>query len=229
MIRTSQLAIVVSCLLVAGCTESGLPEPQGAPQSSTTSTSTQLSTTASTIASPTLAAGDQDDPPEFTWFTSSTACDPDAADANLQVIEAFITAYNDRDEERMTELASESLTVDDLSGIPHLGKDSWTGVTAWANEGWSVDDRFELTRLVMYDGGSVFEVDRTNEVLSANGIERLHHTWKTHSAKCVISHMVLHLPFGDVGESECRFWEVFADDLAEGTSQALNPPEACSE
>jgi hypothetical protein len=64
-------------------------------------------------------------------------------------------------------------------------------VTAWANEG-RVDDRFALTKLVMYDGGSVFEVDRSNEVLRANGIERLHHTWKVHSFE------LCHLPHGAV-------------------------------
>jgi hypothetical protein len=40
--------------------------------------------------------------------------------------------------------------------------------------------------------------------------------------------MVLYLPFESLGASECRFWEVFADDLAEGTTQSINEPEACS-
>jgi hypothetical protein len=229
MKRIPLLVLALPSLLVAGCTESGSREVPETRPPSTTSTSTQPSTTTSTIARPTVAAGEQNEPPEFTEFTSSTTCDPDADDANLQVIQAFVTAYNDRDESRLTELASESVTVDDLNGIPHLGEDNWTGVTAWASEGWNVDDQFELTSLVMYDGGSVFEVNRSNEVLRANRIEKLHHTWKAHSSNCVISHMVLYLPFGDVGASECRYWEAFADELAAGTTQTLNPPEVCSE
>lgn len=229
MKRIPLLALALTCLLIAGCTESGSGEVPETNPSSTMSTSTQPSTTTSMIASPTVAAGEQAEPLEFTEFTSSTTCDPDADDANLQVVQALVTAYNDRDESRLTELASESVRVDDLSGIPHLGEDNWTGVTAWASEGWSVGDQFELTRLVMYDGGSVFEVNRSNEVLASNGIEKLHHTWKAHSSNCVISHMVLYLPFGDVGASECRYWDAFADELEAGTTQTLNPPEVCSE
>lgn len=114
-----------------------------------------------------------------------------------------------------------------------LGEDDWTGITRWAEAGWSVDDRFELTRLVMYDSGSVFEVQRSNDVLRSNGIEQLHHSWKAHSSNCTISHMVLYhmvlyLPFEQLGSAECRFWEAFADDLAEGTTQEIEEPEACS-
>lgn len=68
-------------------------------------------------------------------------------------------------------------------------KDDWAGVTRWAEEGWSVDDRFALTRLVMYDSGSVFQVERSNDVLRSNEIDQLHHSWKTHSSNCTISHM----------------------------------------
>lgn len=80
----------------------------------------------------------------------------------------------------------------------------------------------------MYDSGSVFEVQRSNDLLRANGIEQLHHSWKTHSSSCSISHMVLYLPFEELGSAECRFWEAFADDLAEGTTQEINEPESCS-
>jgi hypothetical protein len=217
--RLQILLTVGCCLLLAACTGSDPVEPSASSQPSTTSPATDSS----------LVAGNEDDPPEFTDFRTTSACDPDAEDANLQVIEAFITAYNDRDETRLAELTELLVTVDDLNGIPHLGTDRWTGVTDWAHKGWEVDDRFELTSLVMYDGGSVFEVDRSNDVLSASGIESLHHTWKVHSGDCVISHMVLYLPFGEVGESECRFWDSFATDLAQGTDQGLVRPEACSD
>jgi hypothetical protein len=171
---------------------------------------------------------DSEEPPVFTEFTSSPACDPTAEDANLQVVEAFVTAYDSRDEGRLVELVTDSVTIADMSGIPHLGEDDWAGVTEWAEKGWAVDDRFQLTRLVMYDSGSVFEVERSNDLLRANGIESLRHSWKVHSYRCAISHMVLYLPFESLGASECRFWEVFADDLAEGTTQSINEPEACS-
>ena len=184
--------------------------------------------TTTTTAATTRTPSDEE-PPMFTEFASSPACDPASEDANLQVIEAFVTAYNDRDGSRLAELApSDSLPIADMSGIPHLGEDDWTGVTGWAEVGWSVEDRFELTRLVMYDSGSVFEVERSNDVLRANGIESVRHSWKVHSYRCAISHMVLYLPFETLGALECLFWDVFADELAEGTTQAIIRPEACS-
>jgi hypothetical protein len=67
-------------------------------------------------------------------------------------------------------------------GKAPLELDSCAEVGAWANEGWAVDDRFELTGLVMYDGGAVFDVVRSNDVLRANGIEKLSHQGKTHSS-----------------------------------------------
>lgn len=176
----------------------------------------------------TTTPGDSEEPPVFTEFTSSTACDPTAEDSNLQVIEAFVTAYDNRDERRLAELVADSITIADMSGIPYLGEDDWVGVTDWAEQGWAVDDHFQLTRLVMYDSGSVFEVERSNDVFRANEIESLRHSWKVHSYRCAISHMVLYLPFESLGDSECRFWEVFADDLAEGTTQSISKPEGCS-
>jgi hypothetical protein len=149
-----------------------------------------------------------------------------------------VTAYNNRDEERLSELIADpppvsnatGISVDDMSGIPHLGADHWVGVSEWAERGWSVDDRFELTRLVMYGGGSVFEVDRSNDVLRANGIESLHHAGKVHSARCLISQLVLYLPDAlDKGSDECRFFEVFADDLTEGTTQSIAANPKCFE
>lgn len=220
---------VALAVLSAGCVESGVED-----QSTTTELSTPVSgpatdeTTTTTSQPTTLTLREPDEPLEFTEFETSTACEPTAEDSNLQVIQAFVTAYNDRDLDRLRELVSDSVTVADLSGIPHLGQDDWTGISRWAEAGWGVDDRFELTRLVMYDSGSVFEVDRSNDVLRSNGIEQLHHSWKTHSFNCTISHMVLYLPFEELGSAECRFWEVFSSELAAGTAQNINEPEACS-
>lgn len=144
---------------------------------------------------------EQSEPPEFTEFSSSTACNRDDDHANLHLVQAFVAAYNDRDKDRLVDLDSSGsspiagpLSIADMSGIPHLGEDDWTEVSDWADRGWSVDDRFELTRLVMYDGGSVFELERSNDVLRANGIESLHHFGKVHSSRCSISQLVLYLP-----------------------------------
>lgn len=223
--------VLTACLVIVGCTESNsFPQTSVTEVPSPTSTAPTIPPTSTTsVAGPTLTLREPEEPPEFTEFTSSTACDPGADDANLQVIQAFVTAYNDRDGSRLAELApADSLIVADMSGIPHLGEDDWTGVTGWAERGWSVEDRFELTRLVMYDSGSVFEVERSNDVLRANGIESLRHSWKVHSYRCAISHMVLYLPFEVLGASECLFWDVFGKELAEGTTQSIIRPEACS-
>ena len=223
--------LLTTCLVIVGCTESeSFPQTNVSEVTPTTSTTPTISPTSTpSMAGPTLTLREPEEPPEFTEFTSSTACDPSAEDANLQVVQAFVTAYNDRDGSRLAELApSDSLPIADMSGIPHLGEDDWIGVTDWAERGWSVDDRFELTRLVMYDSGSVFEVERSNDVLRANGIESLRHSWKVHSYGCAISHMVVYLPFETLGASECLFWDVFADDLAQGTTQSIVRPEACS-
>ncbi len=123
---------------------------------------------------------------------------------------------------------SDTVNIDDLIGIPHLGQDTWTEVSEWADQGWTVEDQFELTRLVMYGGGSIFEMNRSNGVLRTNGIEKLHHQGKTHSSNCVISRLVLYSPFGH-GALECRFWDVFADELADGTDQSHRRPHVCSE
>lgn len=224
-------AVLLVYLVIVGCTES-----DSSPEAGVTEVSSPVSTpqtipptTTTTVLSSTLTLREREEPPVFTEFMASTACDPAAEDANLQVVQAFVTAYNDQDGSRLTELvSSDSVSVADMSGIPHLGEDDWTGVTSWAEEGWSVGDRFELTRLVMYDSGSVFEVERSNDLLRDHGIESLRHSWKVPSYRCAIS-QVLYLPFESLGASECRFWEVFADDLAEGTTQSISEPEACSE
>ena len=226
--RWSVFAAAMAVLLAA-CVESGVDDPSTTTELAAPVTEPEGQATTTTITQPTtLTLREPDDPLEFTEFETTTACEPTADDSNLQVIQAFVTAYNERDLDMLREFVSESITIADMSGIPHLGEDDWTGVSRWAEAGWSVDDRFELTRLVMYDSGSVFEVERSNDVLRSNGIDQLHHLWKTHSSNCTISHMVLYLPFDELGSAECRFWEVFSDELAEGTTQDIIEPEACS-
>lgn len=239
MTRLPLGALLASCLLIAACTGSGLSVETSTPQASTqtpsiatpsSTTTTTPATTTTALLTPTVTFAEQEPPPEFTEFTSSTACDPEAEDANLQVVQAFVAAYNDRDESRLAELVRPDSPIADMSGIPHLGEDDWTDVNAWATKGWGVNDQFQLTRLVMYDGGSVFELERSNEVLRTSGIESLRHSGKVHSSNCAIFRLVLYLPTSeDSTSAECLFWDVFADALADGTKQAIREPNACSE
>lgn len=115
-----------------------------------------------------------------------------------------------------------------MSGIPHLGEDDWAGVTDWADHWWAVDEHFELTRLVNVRLG--FRLPDGTEQRSAAPMESRASATRGRykSYRCAISHMVLYLPFESLGDSECRFQEVFADDLAEGTTQSSSEPEACS-
>ena len=224
MNRQSAFVMMSAVLAVVGCAGSQLSTDTGG-------TATSESSSASTEPIPTFASstvGEADEPPEFTQFTTSTVCDPDDTEANLEVVQAFVNAYNDRDEDRLAELFSASVIVDDLSGLPHLPQDSWTDIRAWANEGWEVDDHFELTRLVMYNGGGVFDLIRSNVLLRANNIENLHHRGKTHSSRCLISRLVLYLPSAE-DASDCRFWDAFAGDVARRTTQTIAPPESCLE
>jgi hypothetical protein len=143
--KWSTLAVALA-VLAAGCVESSSTDPGSTTEASTPVTEPPAQETTTTMTPfTTLTLREPDEPPEFTEFESSTACEPTAEDANLQVVQAFVTAYNDRDLDRLQELASESVTVADMSGIPHLGEDDWTGVTRWAETGWNVNDRFELT------------------------------------------------------------------------------------
>lgn len=223
------MALPAVCVLVVGCTGSeSSPRTSVTQVPSPTSTSSTIRPTTSTVTFPTLTFAEQEEPSVFTEFTHSSACDPDAAEANLQVIQAFVTAYNERDQTRLAELLASNPPIADMSGIPHLGRDHWTAVSTWSEMGWRVDDRLQLSRLIMYDSGSVFDLVRSNDVLRANGIETLRHSGKVHSFRCSISHLVLYLPRSEEPTSpECLFWEVFEDALAEGTTQSISEPEAC--
>ena len=205
------------------------PSAQATTTTSTSAISSTTSTTTQVTSTPTLPESEASID-EFTVFTASTACDPSAEDANLQVIQAFTTAYNDHDQARLAELFPiASPIIADMSGIPHLAEDDWNDVNAWAAKGWSVDDQFVLTRLLMYESGSVFDLERSNDVLRTKGVESLRHLGKVHSSNCAISQIVLYLPTSDnPNSSECLYWKVFDNELSEGTTQNITTPEACS-
>ena len=53
-------------------------------------------------------------------FESPMGCDPAAEDADLQVAQAFFTAYNERNLQRLEELVAPNLSeIWDPSGLPH--------------------------------------------------------------------------------------------------------------
>lgn len=64
-------------------------------------------------------------------------CDPDSEQAALQVVQAFITAYNERQLDRLQELADPNLDeIWDPSAIPLTGRVSHTDLVEWAEAGW---------------------------------------------------------------------------------------------
>ena len=223
MRRVLSSLLAISLALVS-CTSGG---PSADTTTPPRSASLTVQPTTSTVAVPVLTLAEQE-PPVFTEFATSRSCDPTSEIANLEVIQAFVTAYNERDETRLTEFIADAAPVADMSGIAHLGEDDWVGVEDWARAGWAVDDRFELLQLVMFGSGSVFEVARSNDVLASAGIDTLRHRWKVHSFRCSISQMVLYLPGEEAGVERCRFWEAFGDDLVNGTTQPIEQPESCS-
>lgn len=94
--KWSTLAVALA-VLAAGCVESGSTDQGRITETSTPVTeppTQEMTTTMTPITTVTLR--EPDEPPEFTEFESSTACEPTAEDANLQVIQAFVTAYLDR-------------------------------------------------------------------------------------------------------------------------------------
>jgi len=174
----------------------------------------------------------QDHPLEVTTFSTTTSCDPGAGDADLQVVQAFVTAYNQRDLKAMSSLVeSNPFFLVDISGIPHLGTDDWQDdLVGWAERGWEVNDQLELRKLVRFGplSGSTFDVLRTNSVLASHGIEALLHSGKAHSSGCTISQLVLYAPTPeDFDSAECLFFLEFEDDLERGTGQDVSQPREC--
>lgn len=189
---------------------------------------------------PSLTFDEQPEPIEVTTFSASNDCDPSDDDADLQVVHAFVTAYNERSIERLEALTTAPIpggvtdrgfVLTDMSGIPHLGEDDWLDVGDWAQKGWAVNDLLTLTRLVRYGkhAGSVFDLMRSNDVLLASGIQAVNHSGKVHSSGCYISQMVLYLPYSEDSDSpECVFWDVFNEKLKAGTTQDIARPLTCS-
>lgn len=124
-----------------------------------------------------------------------------------------MTAYNQRDSQRLGELVPDTDEIWDIGGVPHLGTHLWTDIVAWAEKGWEVDDRLELVRVIRYGpmSGSDITVRRTNEVLAANGIPQLTLLIKVPSSGCTIRRLIAGVSADDPGG--CMFYETYLDRL----------------
>lgn len=172
-----------------------------------------------------------------TRFEETAACDSSADDADLQVVQAFVTAYNEGNEETLASLVGPDpvndgpFSIYDAAGLPYLGSALWEeGIHEWAAAGWAAEDNLQLTLLVRWGAstGSTFELIRANGTLKANGIEAIRHSGKAHSVGCTITHIVLYLPSREPPTpSECRFFEVFERTLREGLEGGFHPPASC--
>jgi hypothetical protein len=150
---------------------------------------------------------------DVTTFVVTTDCDPAADDADVQVVQAFVTAYNRRDSQRLSELVPDTDEIWDIGGVPHLGTHLWNDIVAWAEKGWEVDDRLELVRVVRYGplAGSDVTVRRSNEVLAADGIPELTLLVKVASSGCTIDRLVASVSADETGG--CMFYETYIDRL----------------
>jgi hypothetical protein len=163
-----------------------------------------------------------------TTFADTTDCDAEADDADLQVVQAFITSYNQRDPERLVELLPETDEIWDIGGVPHLGTHLWSDVLAWAEKGWAVDDRLELVRVIRYGPlfGTDITVRRSNEVLAAAGIPELTLLIKVPSDGCIIERLVGGVSSDEIGG--CLFYETYIEELqALETSIGFEIPINC--
>ena len=210
---------VLLVLLAAACVEQSEPAP-----TTTLIASPSTSAPATTSASPSTSTFDLDafvatittlGPTAITEFTTSV-CDPDLPDPQVQVVQAFVAAYNDRDMEALLAVF-QPVDIFDISGLPHLGHlVEGTDATlhdpeVWAEAGWAVDDRFELT--VIYDyggGGSEIVLERFNRLLAKHDLDGLEVFFKVQSRGCVIGRLVGGHPTGPL----CRdFISAFVKDL----------------
>ena len=162
----------------------------------------------------------------MTAFADTTECDPEADDADVQVVQAFVSAYNQRDSQRLSELVPQTDEIWDLGGVPHLGTLVWDDVVAWAEKGWEVDDRLELVGMIRYGPteGSDVTVLRTNGVLAADGISSLTMLIKVPSHGCVIERLIVAVE--PTAPGGCAFYETYVDKLA-GSGAGNEVPPNC--
>lgn len=230
--RRMVVVTLVLGLLSTACTSGTTPTPTSTsartiPEAPSISPATQPRQTTTTsvplVTDPTTSQPD----PNYYTFSTTTRCDPEARNADLQLVQAFFTAYNERNLARLTELI-ETEEIWDPSGAPHTGQVLLTNVAEWAESGWEVDDRFELVRLVSYGphAGSGVTLIRRNEVLESIGVDDLVVGFKIPSSGCMINRLVGHVD--PTVPTNCGFYDVFLSILQEELTQDWSVPAICT-
>jgi hypothetical protein len=207
------LAVILgasACTLTGESSESLIPRP-------TLTSATQPATTTEVPRAPvadTITRTVGGAPDEVTSFTETLTCDPTAENADAQVVQAFITAYNQRNAVRLHELIQDE-EIWDIGGVPHLGEVLWTDALAWAEKGWLVNDELQLIRIIRYGPlrGSDITVRRTNDVLVEAGIDELVLLIKVPGSGCTIERFIAHIRPDRAGA--CLFYTIYIDVLQE--------------
>lgn len=219
LLRGWRLAVILLVVAGALCSCDG----------STGSNPTLAESTTSTVATD-IADGGGQTLEDVIVFEDTTECDPAADDADVQVAQAFVAAYNGRDLTRIGELFETpgSGELFDESGVTFSDQVLWTHVQEWATAAWKAGDRFEPVRLFRFgpNAGSELRVGRTNDVLRSNGIENLTLLIKLPSNGCVIQSMVAVVDSGDA--SNCSFYDEFLDDLRRIPDTEWSIPQECA-
>lgn len=143
-------------------------------------------------------------------------------------MEAFLSAYNARDLDRLQGLAPVR-EIWDPAGIPHAGQAAWVDLASWAAAGWEVDDQLSLIEFLSYgpDEGSDIVVRRTNQVLARAGVESFDFAFKVPSEGCLIGRLVGSI--GSFGEltGRCEFFDAFGEEVRV-IIPAVSVPVECS-
>lgn len=171
--------VSTACTSTSDATTTSAPASTTSTESGTATTSIPVTTSAPDTTSSSTATSSTPAPrvdPTYYTFDSTLDCDPDSEQAALQVVQAFITAYNERQLDRLQELADPDLDgIWDPSAIPLTGRVHHTDLVEWAEAGWEVDDQFDLRRLTDYGplSGSDIVAIRRNEDTEAIGSKGL--------------------------------------------------------
>jgi hypothetical protein len=136
-----------------------------------------------------------------------------------RLIDEFLATYNARDETALSELVRVD-AVQDVSAVAFGGPADFETVGGWAEAGWAVDDRFQLTGYGAFAGtrdGFTMDLQRRNDALRAVGISEAIIQLHARSTGCTIDELRSVGPVQVRGEP-CRFYDVFGDEPAIATA-----------
>jgi len=143
------------------------------------------------------------------------SCDPDATDAEVQVVWAFLHAYNSQDAKLLERLVAAD-EIWDIAGLAHLPTPAWKDAVEWAEVGWRFDDTLELVEFTSYGPtrGSDVLLRRRSEELERQKINELDFTMKVVSSGCKIERLIGGLPGVGDPAGVCDYTEIFGEVLA---------------